>query len=170
MSLKKIIRRTTQQAPSGYVLGRRSPGVGPVELLKLSDLRALGVATAAQVAAGSSTHGFGFSISGRPSTGQIIGIASWPAQMTFVSADPGDVAVSNIAATASAFFSLQTPVSGIWTEVGRITWSAAGTTGATTWTGGTFQLPANQQLRVVAPSPQDATLSDISAKVVGTQG
>ena len=170
MSINKIVRRTTQQAPSGYILGRKSPGNGPVELLNLADLQAFGIASKQQAAAGSAVHGFGFSISGRPGNAQVIGIAVFPAQMTFTSADAGDVATSTVAATSSASFSLQTPVAGVFIEVGTISWGAAGKTGAVAWSGGAFVLPAGQQLKVIAPASQDATLADIAVKIIGVQG
>ena len=139
MSINKIVRRTTQQAPSGYILGRKSPGNGPVELLNLADLQAFGIASKQQAAAGSAVHGFGFSISGRPGNAQVIGIAVFPKTMTFVSADPGDVATAGVGATGSPAFLFQTPVSGVFTTIGTLTFT--GTIGAVVWSGGTFILP-----------------------------
>ena len=170
MAVKRIIpRKTTHGIPQGYVVGRAAgAGKGPMQLLGLNELQSMGVASAAQAAAGSAVHGFGFSISGRPGAGQIIGIASFPYQMTFTSADPGDTVVSTVAATSSAVFNIQTQVGGIWTTIGTITFSAGGTVGAVAWTSGV--LPANQQFRLVAPASQDTTLSDISGRVVGVSG
>ena len=171
MTVPKIVpRKTAHGIPQGYLLGRLpGAGKGPAQLINLAALSGLfGLATGAQAAAGSAVHGFGFSISGRPGAGQVIGIASFPYQMTFVSADPGDSAVSTVAATGSAVFLIQTQVSGIWTTIGTITWSAGGTTGAVAWTAGV--LPANQQFRVLAPAAQDATLADISVRVQGVSG
>ena len=169
--VKKIIPRTNKHGiPPGYILGRLpGAGKGPAQLINLQGLQGFGLATGAQAAAGSAVHGFGFSISGRPSAGQVIGIASFPYQMTFVSADPGDTANSTVAATSTAAFLIQTQVGGIWTTQGTITWSAGGLTGATVFSPA-WVLPANQQFRVVAPVSQDATLSDINARVVGVSG
>jgi hypothetical protein len=169
---KKIIPRTNKHGiPPGYLMGRLpGAGVGPVQLINLQGLQGFGVATAAQAAAGSAVHGFTFSITGQPSAGQVIGIATFPYQMTFVSADPGDVANSTVAATSSAAFDIQVQVSGIWTTIGTITWSAGGTTGAVAFSGGTWVLPAATQFRVLAPNPKDATLADIAARVQGVSG
>lgn len=52
MPLKKITRTTSQQVPSGYVLGRASKGVGPTELLNLRDLQGLGIASKQDAAGG----------------------------------------------------------------------------------------------------------------------
>jgi hypothetical protein len=169
-NVNKIVRRTTQQMLSGFILGRGSPGVGPVELLDLQALRQFGIASKADAAAGGSTlHGFGFSISGRPSAGQVIGIAVFPNDITFVSEDPNDVVTSTVAATSSAAFSVQALISGVFTEVGQITWGAAGKTGTVTFDGGQYLLSAGTQLKLVAPNPQDTTLSDIAGKVVGSE-
>lgn len=170
MTIKKITRRMQQAVPSGYVLGRVSKGVGPAELIDLRGLTQLGVASAAAAAAGSTSHGFGFSIIGRPTSGEIIGVGVWPGQMTFTSADPGDVVTSQIAATGSAVFQMQAIVSGVFTQVGTITFSAGDTTGAVAWGSGSYQLAANAQLRLVAPAAADATLANISGKVIGVEG
>ena len=172
MAVKRIIpRKTTHGIPQGYVVGRAAgAGKGPMQLLGLNELQSMGVASAAQAAAGSAVHGFGFSISGLPGAGQVIGIATFPYQMTFTSADPGDVVNSTVAATGTPAFQMQVQVSGVWTQVGTITWAAAGYVGAVAWTGGSYVLAANTQMRLVAPASQDATLSDISGKVVGVSG
>jgi len=170
---KKVLRKTSQGMLPGYMLGRLGGhGYGPVELLSLNDLvgPGFGLASAAAAAAGSAVHGFGFSISGLPGAGQVIGIATFPYQMTFTSADPGDVVNSTVAATGTPAFQMQVQVSGVWTQVGTITWTAAGYVGAVAWTGGSYVLAANTQMRLVAPASQDATLSDISGKVVGVSG
>ena len=169
MSINKIVRRTTQQAPSGYILGRKSPGNGPVELLNLADLQAFGIASKQQAAAGSAVDGFGFSICGRTGAAQIICTGVFAKDITFVSLDPGDIVTAGVAATSSAAFSVQAVISGIFTEVGQITFSAAGTIAAVTWNTGQFTLPAGTQLRLVAPASQDATLSNIAGKVVGSE-
>jgi hypothetical protein len=169
MPLNKVPRTTTQQAPTGYIIGRASPGVGPLEFLNLRDLQQLGVASKADAGAGSTQHGFGFSIQGRPSDGQVIGIAVFPKPMTFTSAATGDAVVSTTPAHASAVFSLLTPVSGVFTQVGTITFAAGSTTGVVAWSGGQYTLAANAQLKMVAPAIQDPALSDISGKVVGVQ-
>ena len=72
MAVKRIIpRKTTHGIPQGYVVGRAAgAGKGPMQLLGLNELQSMGVASAAQAAAGSAVHGFGFSISGRPGAGQ----------------------------------------------------------------------------------------------------
>lgn len=167
-----VPRKTASQAPPGYILGRRpGTGIGPAEWLDINTLRSMGIASLADAAAGSVEHGFGFSISGRPTAGQIIGIASFPFVMSFFSADPGDSVGSGVAATGTPAFLIQTQVSGIWTTEGTITWSAGGVVGAVAFSpSNPWVLPANQQFRLVAPASQDATLSDISGRVVGTSG
>ena len=80
-----------------------------------------------------------------------------------------DIVTAGVAATNSAAFSVQAVISGIFTEVGQITFSAAGTIAAVTWNTGQFTLPAGTQLRLVAPASQDATLSNIAGKVVGSE-
>jgi hypothetical protein len=169
---KKVLRTTSHAMLPGYVLGRRpGAGKGPVELLSFFDLTSpsFGLASQQQAAAGSATHGFTFSISGRPAAGQIIGIASFPYQMTFTAADPGDSALAGVAATGTPAFLIQTQVSGIWTTFGTITYT--GTAGVVGFSPtNPWVLPANQQFRVVAPASQDTTLADISARVQGVSG
>lgn len=169
MPLKKIIRITSGQAPSGYIVGRASAGEGPLELLNLRDLQGLGVASRQQAAQGSARHGFGFSITGRPGNGQVIGIGVWPKAMTFTSAAAGDSVVATVGAHAMAVFNMQALVMGVFTTVGTITFAANGTVGAVAWTGGQYLLAANAQLKLIAPSPQDAALADISGTVIGIQ-
>lgn len=165
MPINKVTRTTSQQVPSGYVLGRRSKGNGPVELLNLTDLQAIGVASKAQAGSGG-THGFGFSISGRPGAGQVIGIAVYAKTMTFTSAASGDSVVANVAAHASAVFNMT--VGGA--SVGTITFLAGHAVAAVAWSGGQYQLAANTQMKLVAPASQDSALSDISGQVIGVQG
>jgi hypothetical protein len=171
MSKNIVPRRSTQQVPAGYIWGRLpGTGTGPVQLLNLQDLDKFGIASKAVAAKAAVVHGFGFSISGRPGAGQIIGIASFPYQMTFTSGDPGDVVIATVAATSTAEFDVQTQVGGVWTTMGTLIFAAAGTTAPVAFTGGAFVLPAGQQFRLVAPASQDATLADISGRVVGVAG
>lgn len=170
MSIKRVPRRSTQQTPSGYIWGRKSPGNGPVELLNLADLLAFGLASKASASGAAAVHGFGFSIQGRPGAGQVVGIGSWALQMTFTSAAAGDSVVSSIAATSTATFNILALISGVFTQVGTIVFAAGSTTGAVAFAGGFYQLPANTQLKLVAPASQDATLADISGLVYGVQG
>jgi hypothetical protein len=155
--------------PAGYLLGRTSEGTGDVELLNLAELRKAGVASAGSVAATDAKTGFGFFIGGLPNNNELIGSATYPTNVQFVS---GDGAVtSGFPAAASAVLNLQAPdpTTGLPVNVGTITFAASSKTGVIAWSAGAYTLLAGKALSLYAPTPVDASLADISGTVNGTK-
>lgn len=165
-------RGAGRNMPGGYLLGRVSQGKrpGPVQLLDLTTLAALGVGTSSGQSAGSSKAGFGFFEGGTMSAGELLGTGTFTHDTYFAS----DYTISaTVGATAMATMTLKAVVAGTPTVVGHIVFPArtgvpADLVGVLTWVGTTYTLPKNTPIQLYAPSPKDATLGGISGTVNGT--
>lgn len=169
MPINRIIRRTTQRVPAGYILGRLpGTGDGPAQLLNLRDLTAFGVASAS--AAGPAAHdaGFGFNDGGLLGAGEYLGAGTWAHDVTFQNGNPGTSVTSLVPANANATFNIQTYIAGILTTVGTIEFLAGTTVGVVTWLSPPVTIPAGVQIKLFAPSPADSTLASVTGIVVGT--
>lgn len=172
MSPPKIKVRGAGRAkgiPSGYILGRISPGTGDVELLNSAGQRRAGIASAGGVATADAATGFGFFAGGLPLDNELLGSASFANDVTFASGD-GSV-VSGFPAAASAVLHLKAPdpTTGLPVVVGTFTFAAGSTTAVIAWGTGSYVLKAGKVLSLYAPTPVDASLGDISGTVNGTK-
>lgn len=167
MTLKIVPKRVNRSAPSGYILGRVDAGRGPAQWIRGASLAAAGVATTGQVAAAAAVnHGFGFSVQGRPAANLIAGPGIWVRQITFQTGGAASI-IAQVAATSTYVISIQTLISGVYTQIGTITFSAGGTVGALAWSSSPVSIPSGQPLQLVFPAVQDATLANIVAVVDG---
>lgn len=155
--------------PKGYLLGRISRGAGDAELLNLRDLRAFGVGgTNEAVAALLQAAGFRFYIQGLMSDGELIGAGTWVREVTFTDGDSDTSVFSAVAATAPATIKIMAPdIYGIPQQVGSIIFGAGGTIGVVSWVSGSYTNPAGRVMSLVAPSPADVSLADITGLVTG---
>lgn len=156
--------------PPGVLLGRLpGGGTGEVQLLNLQQLRLLGVNTKGSGSAAQAAAGFGFTVGGKPTADQLIGIGIWGEAITFATADARDVVTALIPATATATFTIWAlNALNVPTQYGTITFAAGVTTATVAWSPNPFALAKGAQLKVYAPADQDATLADISAIVYAT--
>lgn len=115
----------------------------------------------------SGTHGFGFSIPGKPPANTVIGYGSWPSNITFASTGPIEM-IAEVAATASTVFTIEVLISGTWTSIGTLTFAASGTSATLSITGSPVTITAGQLLRIVTPVTQDSTLANVGGMVNGT--
>lgn len=155
--------------PTGYILGRTSPGTGDVELLNSVGQRQAGIAGVGQVAAADAATGFGFSIGGLPTDNEFIGSATYPTNVTFASGDGSVVSGFPAASTAVMNIKAPDPTTGLPVVVGTLTWAAGSKTAVIAWSGGSYTLLAGKALSLYAPTPVDASLGDISGTVNGTK-
>lgn len=102
---------------------------------------------------------------GVPSASAIVLRVPVARAITFADEFAGSYATATVAATGSTVFDVQKNGS----SVGSITFSASGTTGAFTTTGGTVSLAAGDILSVVAPGTADATLANVGIVLAGTR-
>ncbi len=149
---------------SGYLLGRIGSGRGPVQLLRSSQLKSIGVASTGAVQAATSAAGFGFFDGGHLLDHELLGTAVFSRDILFVSPDASDVVTALIASTGTAVFTMVVGV----TTVGTITFTSS-TTGVVAWTGGAYTLPHGTPIQLFAPTPADATLASVSGIVSGTK-
>lgn len=105
--------------------------------------------------------------SAAPAASQVLYSLSSPWPVKFAANFAGSLATSNVAATASAVFT----VTQNGTQIGVITFGAGQTTGTFATSGGAVQnLAIGDVLTVTAPSSQDATLAGIRISLIGTTG
>lgn len=150
--------------PQGYLLGRVSHGVGPIEILDLNSQRQLGLASAASNPQ-ANRAGFGFFIEGLMLADETIGSGSFSRQVTFL--DGGGSVTSLTPATASAAFRIQKISLGVPTDVGTITFAAGSSTGVIAWSGGQVAFDTGDVIKLFAPNPADTTLADVTGTVTG---
>lgn len=155
--------------PDGYLLGRTSKGTGDVELLNLAELRKAGVAGAGSVAAADAKTGFGFFIGGLPNDNELIGSATYPTDVQFVSGDGAVTSAFSAAASAVLNLKAPDPITALPVVVGTFTFAAGSKTAVIAWSGGAYTLKAGKMLSLYAPTPTDASLADISGTVNGTK-
>ena len=103
-----------------------------------------------------------FSLTGRPSSGEVLFAHVFASSVTFPDILSGSLAIIDVAATAEAVFSLTK--NGV--EFATLTFAAAGTSGTFTAASATV-FDDGDVLRLVAPNPQDATLSTFTMTVTG---
>ncbi len=164
------IRGARASIPTGKLLGRIGTGVGEIQLLDLSHLRSMGVATTADIANNVKQPGFGFFAGGLLLNNEFLGVAVFSVDVTFTSGDPDAIITCLTAATNTAVFNLLAVIAGVPTNVGTITFAPGAFKATIAWSGGSYTLPAATQLRLYAPTPNDVTLGDISGLVVGAEG
>jgi hypothetical protein len=156
------IRGVRLTVPPGYVIGRSSPGRGPVQLLDVRNLGRIGVAGQAALAV---THaGFGFTAEGLFADNEFLGQAVWGKDVTFTSADTDSFLVAGLAATSTAAFRFY---SSALVLLGTYTVAAAGAHGVLSWITDPYTHPAGTPMLVYAPTPNDATLGNVNAIVSG---
>lgn len=102
---------------------------------------------------------------GAPSAGVFLLHMVAGCAITFPDDFAGSQAKARVAATASTVFDVQK--NGV--SIGSITFSAAGTVGAFTTSGGAVSLAVGDELTIVAPGSADATLATIAFALVGTR-
>jgi hypothetical protein len=150
--------------PTGYLIGRVSHGVGPLELLGNLQQRQLGISTAASNPQ-ANRAGFGFFIEGLMLADEVIGSAGWGRQITFL--DGGGNVTSLTAAAADAAFRIQKISLGVPTDVGTITFLAGTMTGVIAWSGGQVAFDTGDVVKLFAPNPADVSLADVTGTVNG---
>lgn len=112
--------------------------------------------------------GFSFNVGGRPEADEQLGAGVWTVDIHFENGQPYEI-VSLLPAAASAVFSLRHQVGFGWVDIGTITFGAGATTGTLAWTA-PITIIAGNPVSLWGPSPQDATLSNITGMVTGVKG
>lgn len=160
-------RGAGRSIPSGYLIGRTSKGQGRLELMGVSELTAIGLASNHAVAnALTNLPGFQFNVGGRPAAGEEIGSAPWGHPVIFDPAQVTYTITATVPATASAVFSIKLFSGGTWVTVGTITFAAGSAVGVLAWIGAPT-VPTGIPISLWAPDPQDATLAGISGIIYG---
>jgi hypothetical protein len=154
---------------SGYIVGRFSAGVGPLELLGEAQLHVMGIASRDEVIQRTSNAGFGFFAGGLLLDNENLGSGSLPFQCTFRDGNASTLVNSQVPAAAAAELKLMADVAGIPTQVGSIDFAMGSTDGVVTWVGGEFILTPGQTFTILAPSPADATLAAVGGTLTGTK-
>jgi hypothetical protein len=138
-----------------------------MEWLSLTDLTAIGVATAGSVAQATATnHGFGFSIQGIPPAGAILGPGLWASNITFQTGGTYTIS-AQVAPTGSPVWNIQTLISGVYTTIGTITWTAGSTSAVLAWLSSPVLIPAAQPLQIALAAMADATLANVTGLIDG---
>ena len=151
--------------PSGYIVGRLpGSGHGPAQLLDLLSLRQMGIQSRRQNNSLGHEAGFGFTIEGLPTANEYIGTAVWSRPLTFHNGDAANVVVSQVAATANCSFRI---LDNTLTLVGNINFLAGGSVGAVVWAVDPYTFAAGLAMSLYAPLAADATLANITGRVVG---
>lgn len=171
MTINRVPRRSTQQTPPGFIWGRLpGTGTGPVQLLNLQDLVGKFGLSSLAAAKGLSLQdaGFTFHEGGLMNAGEILGVGTWAADVTFENDNPKTIVNALVAATSNSSLNMQAIVLGIPTIVGAINFLAGGTVGAVVWSAPPFVNPAGSPFTLLAPASADASLADITGIVVGS--
>lgn len=118
---------------------------------------------------GSTVVDIGGDVSGKPAAGEVIFRAPLSLAVTL----DGGYAYCDSAATSTATFNIQKGVNTAGTisysNVGTIVYTAGSSVGTVSYTGGSVSYAAGNIVRVVAPSPADSTLADISFTLSGNE-
>lgn len=158
--------------PQGYILGRSSRGNGDVELLRAGDFRAVGIASAGQIAAVTGVHGFGFFAGGTLADSELLGSGTFPVDITFVNSDPNSSVTAEFAPASTAVLNVKAadPISGLDVVVATFTFAASSKTAVIAWTGGSYTLPAGKVIKLIAPHPADTSLANVHGTITGSEG
>ena len=145
----------------GVLLGRMSAR-GPVQLLNAQQQRQLGIRAPSnnQLA---HQAGFTFSVGGIPANNEFVGQGSWSRALTFHNSDPNNSVLALSGATGTP--SMRMLLADL-SEVGSIQFLTP-TVGTVVWTSDPYIHPAGVPLLLYCPTPADATLGQISGRVVG---
>ena len=163
------LRGIRASLPSGYILGRVSPGVGQVELLKLSQLIAKsGVGSFPGTGGGSSGPGLpnkaSFDAGGLLAPLELLGEWAFAESVTFDDTNTNTFFNSVLPATADCDLPLFVGAS----QIGHIHFPSGSVTGTLVIASNPYVLAAKTRLQLKAPASPDATLSDIYGLMVGT--
>lgn len=158
--------------PQGYILGRSSRGNGDVELLRPGNFRAVGLASAGQIAAVTGVHGFGFFAGGTLLDAELLGSGTFPGDISFVNGDPNSSVTAEFASAATAVLNVKAadPITGLDVVVATFTFSAGNKTAAIAWTGGSYILKAGKVIKLFAPHPADTSLANVHGTITGSEG
>lgn len=160
----KTLRGIRDSIPPGYLLGRVSKGVGPVELISSGQAQAAGIVPTPSPP---SPVGFGFTVDGLMTDHQLIGSGVFSRDVNFSGAGNTGTSVKNIlAATSSAAFTIYATLSGVPTLIGTITFAPGAFVGVVNFPSAVL-VPAGSAITLYAPTPADPTLGTITATITG---
>lgn len=109
---------------------------------------------------------FRFFIGSPPTANEELGSGNWGHDVSFDNGQPGSIITSLLPAASTAVLHIKTIVSGVLTEVGTITFAAAGKVGTLNWIA-PITITAGTPISLWGPSPSDATLGNITGVVQG---
>lgn len=157
-----------RNVPNGVLIGRQ-PGVGgrgPLQILDLTSLKGMGLATAKATQNQLSVCGFSFYAGGLLASNEDLGLGTWPHAVTFANGVAGTSVLSLIAATSMAIFDIYVITAGVPSVIGTITFAAGSMTGVVNFPS-LVVVPTGSLIRLNAPSPADATLASVTGRVTG---
>ena len=164
-------------APAGYQIdvALSGTGTGQVMQLKVSSTTAVNV-TARKVSAGQPAgnataldvttvpHDISTTFYGAPADSDVVMLYAPSRSFKIAANFPNSVAIAATAATAEAVFTVEKVVAGTPTQIGTITFAAAGTVG-TFGASSEVTLAAGDVVRITAPATADATLADLAITI-----
>lgn len=164
------VTRIKMSLPSMYVLGRTSPGVGPVELIPIyggsgqdlaSMLKSKGTLPPSGGTETESTVGFSFIDPPLAST------SYYGATSTHDATFPGGTAtaVCRTAPFASSTIGIYAETLG---HVGDIAWAKGSLSGVVTWDSASFTLPAGKAIYLTTPAAQELQMRNVTIVFPGT--
>lgn len=110
--------------------------------------------------------GFSFYSGGLLLDNEELGAGVWTTDILFQSGQLYDIS-SIFPATADAVFTIKQLITGIWMDIGTITFSAGTKMGVLAWTA-PVTIPAGVPISLWAPSVADVTLSSVTGMINGT--
>jgi hypothetical protein len=110
-------------------------------------------------------------VTGKPAASQIVAIFTADKAATFPAnfATPDSVASLKNTPAATATYNVNVISGGVTTTKGTVAISTGGAFTFATTSGVAFTMANNDRMEIIAPSSQDATLSDVGITLVGTQ-
>lgn len=151
--------------PAGYLVGRLPhAGKGPAQLLTVQQLAKFGGPLRPSASVLGNQAGFTFSVTGLPKANEFVGQGSWSKQLTFHNGDPNNSVNALVPATSTAVMRI---MNAALAEIGTITFAAGSAAGVVAWITDPFVIPAGQLVLLYCPLTADATLANISGRVVG---
>lgn len=146
----------------GVLIGRLS-GRGPLQILTPQLQRQMGIRAPSnnQIA---HIAGFTFNVNGLPGANEKVGQGAWSKTLTFHNDDPNNVVVANIGASGTPSFHMVN--ANTLAVLGQIQFVVP-KVGEVLWLSDPYIHPAGVPMALYCPNPADATLAQISGRVVG---
>jgi len=167
MGIKKTIRGIRDSIPGGYVLGRIGAGSGPPSLIKFTPNAQGGIGGGNAARASSRGMAVEFFAGKTLTDGETVGQIIIPVGFTLPLGLLGSYAEAVTASTGTSVLTIRkaTVAGGVGASIGTITFTTSAT-GVLSFAADVSFVPGDRLL-VVAPTPADSGLADISILLLG---